>query len=95
MKRLPIFLALALCGGCVSYRHTSPGGDQTSFRAFLIKGDASKVATHTAIRDSFGTNYDRTVSIGALKGESDVDKLATLAEAVARGLATGANPVKK
>ena len=77
--------------GCVHYHHVATNGDQTSFSSFLVKGDASKVVSDTKAE---GTNYARKVSIGALAGESDVDKLSVLAEAIARGVATGANPVK-
>lgn len=96
MKNLTLLTALAvgLCG-CMTYSHTSQTGERTSVTAFLVRGDASNVKTETRTTDSFGTNYSRSVSLGSLKGETELDKLAGMAEAIARGVATGANPAKK
>lgn len=94
MKALILLAALALLPGCMSYKHTGPNGETTSVSAFLIKGEASKIHTASRQTDGFGTNYFREVSLGSLKGETEIEKLSGLAEAIARGVATGANPVK-
>ncbi len=86
-------LAAAACllSGCVRYSHTAVTGDKTTFTAFCVKAEASKVTSDTTTQ---GTNYTRKVSLGSVKGESDVDKLSAMAEAMARGVATGVNPAK-
>ncbi len=81
-----------LLGGCVRYSHTTLTGERTSFTGFLIRGEASKISTDTT---STGTNYTRKVSLGSLKGETEMDKMNGLAESIARGVASGANPAKK
>lgn len=87
--------ALALAAnGCVRYQHRSALGDVTTFQAFAVKGDASKVFSKTSTIDAYGTNYHREVGIGSIKGETELEKMSGIFEAVARGLATGANPVK-
>lgn len=91
IKPLLAALALACLPGCVHYSHTAANGDRTHFLAFMVKGDASKVSSAVTYT---GTNYTRAVGLGAVKGESEVDKLSIMAEAVARGVASGANPVK-
>ncbi len=94
MTALAVAVGTASLAGCVRYRHTAANGDETRFSAFLVKGEASKIAAHTTQRDAGGTNYARTVTVGNVKGETDSEAVAGLAEAIARGVATGANPAK-
>ena len=93
MKRKRTLLAglatLAVLCGCASYQHervlADGGRETTSFRSALMFGKAASV--RTATKD---TNYSRTVSVGSLEGGTEVEKLAGMAEAIARGAVSGA-----
>lgn len=82
-------VALAALSGCASYKHervlADGGSETTQFRSALMFGKAASV--RTATKD---TNYSRTVSVGSLEGGTEVEKLAGMAEAIARGAVSGA-----
>lgn len=81
-----LFLAAGL-SGCASYHHTAPDGEETSFRSFLMRGNASAIASKTT---KAGTNYTRTVGVGSLAGETEVEKLGPIAREIAAGATAGA-----
>ena len=78
----------ALCG-CASYKHervlADGGSETTQFRSALMFGKAASVRSSTK-----DTNYNRTVSVGSIEGGTEVEKLAGMAEAIARGVVSGA-----
>lgn len=96
------FLALALVAaacsvgaGCVSRdftRYTADGKpwSRDRIRFFLVRGEASNVRER--VKETKQGDYERDVSIGAVKGETETDKLAAVAGAVAEGAARGAKP---
>ena len=82
-------VALAALCGCASYKHervlADGGSETTQFRSALMFGKAASVRSSTK-----DTNYNRTVSVGSLEGGTEVEKLAGMAEAIARGAVSGA-----
>lgn len=80
----------ALSSGCVQYVHDRPGIEKTVVTSFLYMGKASKVKTTT--KD--GT-YSRSVSIGSVEGQGDVEMLNALIQAGATAAATGAKTAIK
>ena len=88
IKYLSPVLALLLCS-CVSYRHEHVNADQTKdvtrFGSFLMLGSASKIRSAT----KQGTNYSRTVSVGAIEGKGDVEFVEGISAGVARGMMEG------
>ena len=88
IKTLSVLVLLCLCS-CVSYKHswTNTDGsiDETRFGSFLMMGSASKVRSATKM----GTNYNRTVSIGAIEGRGDTEFISAVTAGVAAGLAAG------
>jgi hypothetical protein len=92
---LAILVALAAVGlfiiaglsGCASYRHTSPDGEETCFRSCLMSAQATAIASKTT---KAGTNYTRAVEVGSLAGQSEVEKLAPIAERIAAAATAGA-----
>jgi hypothetical protein len=93
---LKLALVASLCSvGCVSRdftRYTDEGKlwsrDRITF--FLVRGDASNVRER--VKETSSGDYERGVSIGAIKGETETDKVAALAAAVAEGVVRGAKP---
>ena len=81
---------LCLCVSCVSYRHswTNLDGtvDETSFNSFFMLGSANKIRSATKM----GTNYNRTVSVGAVEGKGDTELISAISAGVAAGLKSGA-----
>ena len=94
MKTLAIVLLLASCG-CVQRTMTRYSGDgkpwsKERLTLFMVRGEAAKI--NEKIKETKGGDYDRTVNIGSIKGETETDKVASLAEAIATGLAKGMKP---
>jgi hypothetical protein len=91
-------LVAALCSlgaGCVSRDFTRYNSDgklwsRDRIRFFLVRGEATKV--REKVTESREGDYERDVSIGAVRGETETDKLAQVAGAVAEGAARGAKP---
>jgi hypothetical protein len=97
MKRFALLLAPCslMLVGCVSRDFTRYSADgkpwsRDSIRFFLVRGEASNVRER--VKETSKGDYERDVSIGAVKGETETDKLATVAGAVAEGAARGAKP---
>jgi len=83
-------LVLVLLTACVSYKfeHVNLDGsrDSTRFTAFIYAGQASKI--RSALLSS---NYNRTVTVGAVEGKPDSDFLrATVEASVEAGARIGA-----
>lgn len=91
--KIAAVLSLLMLTGCASYTHTRELADgkreKTSFRAFLIWGNAAKITSKTL--DS-STNYSRTMSVGSLQGGTEAEKINGIAEAIASGVAKGLKP---
>ena len=84
------FVMVCVCSSCISYRHsvTNLDGtvDSTRFNSFFMLGSANKIRSATKM----GTNYNRTVSVGAIEGKGDAELITAIAVGVAAGLKAGA-----
>lgn len=97
MKRFALILAPCslLFVGCVTrdltrYNAEGKPWSRDRIRFFLVRGEASNVRER--VKETAKGDYERDVTIGAVKGETETDKLATVAGAVAEGAARGAKP---
>tara|TARA_R110000868_G_scaffold22988_1_gene93617 strand:- start:934 stop:1179 length:246 start_codon:yes stop_codon:yes gene_type:complete len=78
-------------------RYTADGKPYSTekFTAFLVRGEASKI--DEKVKETGRGDYERTVKIGSLKGETETDKVSALVssavEAAVRGAAKSVVPV--
>lgn len=85
---------LFLSSGCLSRTmtrydpETGKKWSTESFRVVLMRGEASKLREQ--VKETAAGDYDRDVSIGSLKGETETDKLKELLGEVAERAAKGA-----
>jgi len=103
MKTKHLLIPLALCAlltGCLSrkmVRYSSDGEPASTekFTAFLVRGEVSKI--DEKVKETGKGDYERTVKIGSLKGETETDKVKDLVgaavEAAVRGAAKSVVPV--
>lgn len=96
MKRyywLILFLSSLLFAGCLTRettRYNAKGEPWSKDRvtAFMVRGEVS--ALKEDVTETADGDYHRKVSLGALKGDTETDKLAAVAEAAAKGAVQGA-----
>jgi hypothetical protein len=84
--RISWLALLMMCVSCVAYKHSHVNQDGTTdttrFNSFLMLGSASKIRSAT----KEGTNYSRTVSVGALEGKGDTEMIQAIAAGIVEGL---------
>lgn len=78
MKTPILLLSLLLSAGCITRDNTRYSADgkpwsRDKITFFLVRGEATKVSEH--VNETEDGTYERTVTIGAIKGETDIDKL--------------------
>jgi len=98
MKKLylvSLFLIACACSGCLTrsvtrYNAAGKPWSTDTITAFMVRGEVSKL--NETVEETAKGDYKRHVLIGALKGETETDKVAAIAESIARGVATGVKP---
>lgn len=95
MKSLILLLLILSSAGCITRdntRYNAEGKpwsrDKVTF--FLVRGEASKV--HETVTETKAGDYSRDVNIGAVKGETETDKLKDLIAAAVEAAVRGAKP---
>lgn len=96
MKRfyLAILFTLSLLfTGCFTRdmtRYTADGKPYAKDRitAFMVRGEVTQLKEE--VSETHGGDYKRKVSLGALKGETETDKIAELVKAAVQGAVSGA-----
>jgi hypothetical protein len=78
---LPLVIAALFTQGCLSrkmVRYTAEGKPYSTekFTAFLVRGEVSKIDER--VKETGKGDYERTVKIGSVKGETETDKLKDL-----------------
>ncbi len=84
MKKLLPILVLITTAGCFTRDTTRYGADGKPWArdrttAFMIRGEASQIREH--IKETAHGDYERTVSVGKIAGETETDKISALIDA--------------
>lgn len=79
-------LSLSLAG-CITRDNTRYGADgkpwsRDKVTFFMVRGEATKVSER--VKETDEGDYERTVTIGAIKGESELDKLGPIIDAAVK-----------
>lgn len=95
MKKLllPLVVLALISQGCLSrkmVRYTAEGKPYSTekFTAFLVRGEVTKIDER--VKETGKGDYERNVRIGAVKGESEVDKVKELVGAAVEAAVKGA-----
>lgn len=77
-KTLLLLLALSLNAGCITRDNTRYSADgkpwsRDKITFFMVRGEATKVAEN--VKETEEGTYERTVTIGEMRAESELDKL--------------------
>ncbi len=94
MKTALTLLVLALCSGCftretVRYDKDGKPWSKDKIRIVLMRAEVSKL--DETVTEKANGDYERKVKVGALKGETETDKLRGVVEgAVEAGIKAGA-----